>query len=410
MKRKILSIILAITLLFSMFSLNVFANQTVSVYLDNQPMQFDVPPQIINGRTMVPLRAIFEKLGATVNWDGTTQTCIATTESYRGVDGMIATITIQIDNKIGTLKGYYSDSLKKTLIEQYGETLESLKQEENEVEQFEMDVAPMIIGGRTLVPLRAISEAFACEVQWDGTTSSVKIFSNNLNINTQTNSDTKIETIKMATNAEFPPYEFKDGNEFKGIDIDIANKIADELGMILEIVDVDFDAIIPSVMQEKVDFGIAGMTITDERKTVVNFTLPYVKSSQVVIVDKNSDIKHLDELEGKIIGTQIGTIAEIYSTSDYGSNVIVFNDYDSAVLALKTGSIEAIILDDQNAQIILNKNTELKILDTEYAYEEYAIVINKENTELLAKMNSIITKLISNGTIDSIVKNYTLSN
>ena len=150
------------------------------------------------------------------------------------------------------------------------------------------------------------------------------------------------------------------------------------------------------------------MTVTDERKSVINFTLPYVKNTQVVIVDKNSNIRNLDELEGKIIGTQIGTIAEIYSTGDYGSNVIVFNDYNSAVLALKTGSIEAIILDDQNAQTILNENTELKTLETEYAYEEYAIVISKDNTELLAKMNSIITKLIANGTIDSIIREYTM--
>lgn len=144
MKRKILSTLLAITLLFSLASVNVFANQTVTVYLDNQPLQFDVPPQIINGRTMVPMRVIFEKLGAEVTWDSNTNTAHA--YNYEVMKGVSITIgaphMVDIYNSI-----------------------------------IPLDVPAVVQNGRTLVPLRAISEAFRCDVQWDGATSSVKIYS-----------------------------------------------------------------------------------------------------------------------------------------------------------------------------------------------------------------------------------------
>lgn len=144
MKRKILSTLLAITLLFSLTSFNVFANQTVTVYLDNQLLQFDVPPQIINGRTMVPMRVIFEKLGAEVSWDSSTNTAHA--YNYEVMKGV--SITIGAPHMVDI----YSNIIP-------------------------LDVPAVIQNGRTLVPLRAISEAFRCDVQWDGATRTVKIFS-----------------------------------------------------------------------------------------------------------------------------------------------------------------------------------------------------------------------------------------
>lgn len=143
MKRKILSTLLAITLLFSLASVNVFANQTVTVYLDNQPLQFDVPPQIINGRTMVPMRKIFESLGATVEWDGITQTVT----SVKGSTAVSLTIGVPSITINGTVKT--------------------------------LDTAPWIDNGRTLVPVRAVSEAFNCNVEWDGNNNSVNIKSQN---------------------------------------------------------------------------------------------------------------------------------------------------------------------------------------------------------------------------------------
>ena len=213
--------------------------------------------------------------------------------------------------------------------------------------------------------------------------------------------------IKMGTNAAFPPYEYKEGEEFKGIDVDIAGAIAEEIGAKLEIVDMEFDSIITSVQKGEVDFGMAGMTVTDERKEEVDFTSSYATGVQVVIVNEDSDIKSLDDLEGKKIGTQLGTTGDIYSKDDYGEdNVISYSKGADAVIALKGGDVDAVIIDNEPAKAFVKDNEGLKILDTEYAIEDYAIAISKENTELLDKINAALEKLTAAGKIDEIIAEY----
>lgn len=213
--------------------------------------------------------------------------------------------------------------------------------------------------------------------------------------------------FKMGTNAAFPPYEFKEGEEFKGIDVEIAAAIAEELGLELEIVDMEFDSIITSVQEGEVDVGIAGMTVNDERKEKVNFSSSYATGVQVVIVNENSDIETLDDLEGKKIGTQLGTTGDMYSKDDYGEeNVTSYSKGADAVIALKGGDVDAVIIDNEPAKAFVSENEGLKILSTEYAVEDYAIAISKDNTELVDAVNEALKKLKKDGTIDAIIAKY----
>lgn len=214
-------------------------------------------------------------------------------------------------------------------------------------------------------------------------------------------------TLKMGTNAAFPPYEYKEGEAFVGIDVEIAEAIAKELGTTLEVVDMEFDSIIPAVQKGEVNFGMAGMTVTDERKLEVDFTSSYATGVQVVIVTEDSEIATLDDLEGKKIGTQLGTTGDMYSKDDYGEeNVTSYGKGADAVIALKGGDVDAVIIDNEPAKAFVAENEGLKILETEYAVEDYAIAVAKENTELLDKINAALEKLTADGTIDAIIAKY----
>ena len=229
------------------------------------------------------------------------------------------------------------------------------------------------------------------------------------------------EELVMATNAFFPPYEYYDeNNKVVGIDAEIAAAIADKLGMTLKIEDMKFDSIITSVATGGADFGMAGMTVTDKRKEQVNFTNTYATGKQVVIVKDGGTVATLDDLAGKKIGVQLGTTGDIYATGDYGTNedetengnVVRYNNGNEAILALIGGDVDAVIIDNEPAKSLVNANPGkgLSILETEYVYEEYAIAVNKNNTELLNKLNTAIDELIADGTVQRIIEKYIPAN
>ena len=219
--------------------------------------------------------------------------------------------------------------------------------------------------------------------------------------------ETKYTTLKMGTNAAFPPYEYKEGEAFVGIDVEIAQAIADKLGATLEIVDMEFDSIITSVNQGEVDFGMAGMTVTDERLLEVDFTYSYATGVQSIIVLDGSDIKTPDDLAGKKIGVQLGTTGDIYATDDYGADYVTqYGKGADAVIALKGGDVDAVIIDNEPAKAFVTENEGLTILDTDYAVEDYAIAVKKGNTELLDDINDALKALIADGTIDGIIAKY----
>lgn len=217
----------------------------------------------------------------------------------------------------------------------------------------------------------------------------------------------KKEELVMATNAEFPPYEYYDGDEIVGIDAEFAAAIAGKLGMELKIEDMAFDSIIPAVQSGKADLGAAGMTVTDERKTQVDFSDTYYTGRQVIIVTEDSAIASPDDLEGKKIGVQQGTTGDIYTTDDYGDeNIDRYNKGMEAVQALQQGKVDAVVIDDQPAQTFVEENEGLKILETEYVEEDYALALKKGNDELLQKVNDAIKALKEDGTFDEIVAKY----
>lgn len=215
--------------------------------------------------------------------------------------------------------------------------------------------------------------------------------------------------LVMATNAAFPPYEYYDNDKIVGIDAEIAAAIADELGMTLKIVDIEFDSIVAGVETGKYDMGMAGMTVTEDRLKSVNFSTSYAKGVQVVIVKEGSAIKTVDDLSDSSakIGVQIATTGDIYATDDYGSDrVISYNNGADAVEALKSGKVDCVIIDNEPAKSFVSANSGLKILDTTYADEDYAICVSKDKAELLTKINAALEKLISNGKVQEIVDKY----
>lgn len=224
---------------------------------------------------------------------------------------------------------------------------------------------------------------------------------------TNTDKDTK-ETLTMVTNAEFPPYEYKEGDKVVGIDADVAQAIADKLGMKLEIVDTKFDAIIPGVQSGKYDMGMAGMTVTPEREQSVAFSDSYATGIQSIIVKQGSDIKSVDDLSEKTkIGVQLGTTGDIYAKDDFGDEAVQeFDKGADAVQALLAGKIDCVIIDNEPAKSFVAANDGLEILSTSYAEEEYAICFKKDNTELQTKVNNALKELIADGTLQKIVNKY----
>ncbi len=212
--------------------------------------------------------------------------------------------------------------------------------------------------------------------------------------------------LVMATNAEFPPYEFREGDDIVGIDADMAAAVAEELGMELEIEDMAFDSIIPAVQSGKADMGVAGMTVDPDRLENVNFSDTYAQASQVIIVKEDSEIAGPDGLEGKTIGVQLGTTGDIYASDIKDAAVEQYNKGFEAVQALTQGKIDAVVIDGEPAKEFVKEAEGLKILDEPLTEEEYAIAIAKDNEELLEKVNDALASLKESGKLDEIVGKY----
>ena len=224
------------------------------------------------------------------------------------------------------------------------------------------------------------------------------------------------ESLTMGSSCDFPPYEYyhDETGEIVGIDVEIAYAVAEKLGYELKIEDMQFDSIISAVVSGKVDFGMSGFTVTEERKQNVDFSTPYTTAKQSVIVQEGSEITSVDDLfnvENEYeIGVQIGTTGDLYITGDIEANglkhsVEPFNKYGDAVAALIAGKVDCLIVDDQVAIAFVAANEGLAILDTAYALEEYAICFAKES-ELYDSFNAALEELIADGTVQAIIDKY----
>ena len=227
------------------------------------------------------------------------------------------------------------------------------------------------------------------------------------------------ETLKMGTNAAFPPYEYYDDEtgEIVGIDAEVAAVICEKLGYDLEIVDMAFDAIITAVGTGKVDFGMAGMTVTEERLQSVDFTASYATGIQVVIVTEDSEITSVDDLfadgANHVVGVQMGTTGDIYCSGDIEEaglgSIQRYNNGTDATLALLSGKVDCVVIDNEPAKNYVAANEGLVILDTEYAVEDYAIALKKDS-ELTEKIDAALAELTEDGTLQTIVDKYINAN
>ncbi|MGI6028213.1 MAG: ABC transporter substrate-binding protein [Candidatus Heteroscillospira sp.] len=211
----------------------------------------------------------------------------------------------------------------------------------------------------------------------------------------------------MSTNAAFPPYEMTDDSgKVIGIDAEIAAAIADKLGLELVIDDIDFDAALMAVQNGKSDIVMAGVSVSEERLAVMDFSDTYATGVQVVIVKEGSDVT-IDNLGEKQIGTQRGTTGNIYCTDDYGEDhVIAYDNGITAVQALMNGQIDCVVIDSAPAEEFVSANSGLSILETEYVTEDYAIGFAKGNTALVEAVNGALEELIADGTVQSILDKY----
>ena len=227
---------------------------------------------------------------------------------------------------------------------------------------------------------------------------------------TETAERSTVEPVKliMSTNAAFPPYEMTtDSGEFEGIDIETAQAIADKLGLELQIDDMDFDAALLAVQQGKADMVMAGVTVTDERQNVMDFTDSYATGIQSIIVKEDSDIASVDDLAGKKIGTQRGTTGYLYCSDDFGDeNVVAYDNGLTAVQMLNNGQVDCVVIDNAPAKEFIAANPGLKLLDTAYVEESYAIGVGKGNTELKDAINTALEELKADGTLQAIVDKY----
>ena len=211
----------------------------------------------------------------------------------------------------------------------------------------------------------------------------------------------------MSTNAAFPPYEMTtDDGGFEGIDVEIAQAIAEKLGLELQIDDMDFTAALEAVQAGMSDMAMAGITVNEERLAVMDFSDTYATGVQVVIVKEGSDVT-LDNLGEQLIGVQNGTTGWQFCSDDFGDDhVAAFDNGITAVQALVNDQVDCVVIDQGPAEVFVSENPGLTILETEYAIEDYAIGVNKGNTALLDAINGALAVLQEDGTIQSIIDKY----
>ena len=217
------------------------------------------------------------------------------------------------------------------------------------------------------------------------------------------------DTIVAATNVAFPPYEYYEDGVEAGIDVDIVKAICEKLGYDLQIVDTEFGSIIAGVATGKYDLGFGAITITEERAKSVHFTTSYATGIQSIIVKEDSTIASVDDLkaDGIKIGVQQDTTGDIYATDDFGEDHMArFNKGADAVMALATGKVQAVIIDNSPAETFVAQNEGLKILPSAYAEEAYGFEISYEKEDFYNAFNAALEELLADGTIQAIIDKY----
>lgn len=212
------------------------------------------------------------------------------------------------------------------------------------------------------------------------------------------------DKLIMVTEASFAPYEYYSDGKIVGVDVDIAKEIAKELGKELVVKDVAFDSIIHEVKSGKADIGVAGISYTEERAKQVDFSINYTSSKQIVLVKNNSKINSIKDIRKKKIAVQLGSVADMYVSDYYNyKNIIRQKKYLAAIQDLKDGKVDCVVMDELPAKQIINENRDIRILDEVLAEDNYGIIVDKGNKELLEVVNKVINRLKQEGKIDNYV-------
>lgn len=216
----------------------------------------------------------------------------------------------------------------------------------------------------------------------------------------------ELDMLVMATHAEFPPYEYYDGKEIVGIDVDIAQAIADKMGKKLKVENMAFGKIPQAVANNKADIGVSGLTITKERQEAVTFTAPYASSSQVIIVKEDSEIASHADLQKKVLGVQKDTTGAALAGTMEKKRAKKYKKISEAVQALAKGKVDAVIVDEETAKAFVKSTEGLKILNEKLTEESYAIALKKGDLKFQSELNIIIEELREEGTLDAITAKY----
>ena len=215
--------------------------------------------------------------------------------------------------------------------------------------------------------------------------------------------DEKVYVI--GTNAEYPPFEYVEDGEIKGLDADIIKEAAKRLGIQYKWLNTNFDGLIPALQTKKVDVVIAGMSITPERAKAVDFSIPYLSSNVSIITNKNNPIKDMNDLAGKSYGVELGTTKEASARKIQGAEVIPYSSNTGALVALKSGKIDGMVLDESVSVKYVEKNPELILVGTMEG-EPKAIAFNKDDKELTEKFSKVIDEMLKDGTIQKLREQY----
>ena len=221
-----------------------------------------------------------------------------------------------------------------------------------------------------------------------------------------------VEAIKkkgelvLLTESGFPPFEYADNSSdavdgVNGVDIEFGKALADKLGVKLKVIDMDFDSLTVALAANKGDLIAAGMTNTPERAEVVDFSQTYFDNGLFILLPKGSDIKSVDDLQGKKISVQQGTTGNIFADKIEGAEVLEFKGMVEAGLALTNGNADASIMDVLTAQILVHNNDKLMLLDNAVESEETALAVAKGNESLLKEVNELLTELQADGMIQT---------
>lgn len=217
----------------------------------------------------------------------------------------------------------------------------------------------------------------------------------------------KEKVVYVGTNAEFPPFEYLEGDKVVGFDMDLINEMAKEAGIKIEIKDMSFDGLLPALQSKKIDVVIAGMTATDDRRKSVDFTESYYTASQVIVVANGDDsVASFDDLKGKKVGVILGFTGDLVVSDMEGVKAEKFNAAYAAVMSLTAGKIDAVVLDSEPAKNFVANNDGIKLVEGQAEQEEYAIAVGKGNEELLEKLDKALKTVKENGKYDELIKKY----